>query len=238
MSQVILETHNLSMKFGGVVAVDNVDFTLKENELRCLIGPNGAGKSTFFKCITGLHKPTSGNIYIQNEETTHWHTHEISQLGIGIKTQIPNVMDGLSVWENIWLSARRYNDVNNANRRVDEVIERIKITDIAKKMVGELAHGQRQRVELGIVLAADPWLVILDEPAAGMTGSDVDIMIEIIQEINRHAALIIVEHDMQFIKAIADKVTVFYQGSILMEDNIDNVLADQRVRDVYLGRKV
>ncbi|NRA87068.1 MAG: ABC transporter ATP-binding protein [Rhizobiales bacterium] len=238
MSNIILETHNLSMKFGGVVAVDNVDFTLRENELRCLIGPNGAGKSTFFKCITGLHKPSSGNIYIQGEETTHWHTHEISHLGIGIKTQVPNVMDGLSVWENIWLSARRYNDVKNANRRVDSVIERIKIGDIAKRLVGELAHGQRQRVELAIVLAADPWLVILDEPAAGMTGVDVEIMIDIIKEINRHAAMIIVEHDMQFIKSIADQVTVFYQGSILMEDNVDIVLADQRVRDVYLGRKV
>lgn len=238
MSQIILETQNLNMNFGGVLAVDNVNFTLRENELRCLIGPNGAGKSTFFKCITGLHKPTSGNVYIQGEDTTNWHTHEISQLGIGIKTQIPNVMDGLSVWENIWLSARRYNDVKNANRRVESVIERIKISDIAKKLVGELAHGQRQRVELAIVLAADPWLVILDEPAAGMTGGDVEIMVEVIQEINRHAAMIIVEHDMQFIKSIADQVTVFYQGAILMEDNIDNVLANQRVRDVYLGRNV
>ncbi|EPJ47514.1 MAG: ABC-type transport system ATP-binding protein II (probable substrates urea/short chain-amides) [Osedax symbiont Rs1] len=238
MNEIVLETHNLNMHFGGVKAVNNVDFTLRENELRCLIGPNGAGKSTFFKCLTGLNKPTSGEIYIRGEETTHWHTHQISRLGIGIKTQVPNVMDGLSVWENIWLSARRYHDVKQANRRVEEVIERIKIGDITKKLLGELAHGQRQRVELAIVLAADPWLVILDEPAAGMTGQDVEIMVDIIREINRSAAMIIVEHDMQFIQSIANQVTVFYQGSILMEDHVDNVLADQKVRDVYLGRNV
>ncbi len=233
----VLETRGLTMLFGGVTAVDNVNFRLDRKELRCLIGPNGAGKSTFFKCLTGQLKPTSGHIFIEGEETTGWDPHWIARLGIGVKTQVPSVMDGLSVRENIWLSARRTHGSEKARHLADDAIERLDLGSIAKSLVGRLSHGERQRVELGIVIAAEPWLIVLDEPAAGMTAEEVGRMAEIIAELNREAAIIIVEHDMQFIRSIARKVTVFSQGRILVEDEVDVVMRDQRVRDVYLGKK-
>lgn len=225
------------MQFGGVTACDAVDFKLKARELRCLIGPNGAGKSTFFKCLTGLLKPTSGHIMMQGEETTNWNTHEIASLGVGIKTQVASVLDGVSVYENIWLAARRFFPSSIADAKTKDTIDRLSLGDIAKSNVGQLAHGERQRVELGIVAAGDPWLVLLDEPAAGMTSEDVDRMTDIIREMTTTAAVIIVEHDMQFIRSIATDVTVFHQGGILMEGDVAAVMSDETVRNVYLGKK-
>ena len=233
----VLETQGLTMRFGGVTAVDNVDFRLDRRELRCLIGPNGAGKSTFFKCLTGQLKPTDGHISIDGEETTGWNPHWIARLGIGVKTQVPSVMDGLSVRENIWLAAYRTHGKSEARHLADDAIGRLDLGPIAKTLVGRLSHGERQRVELGIVIAARPWLILLDEPAAGMTAEEVGRMGEIIAELNKEAAIIVVEHDMQFIRAIATKVTVFSQGRILVEDDVEVVMRDQRVRDVYLGKK-
>jgi len=233
----MVETRGLSMHFGGVVAVDQVDFSLRENELRCLIGPNGAGKSTFFKCLTGQLKPTFGDVVIRDLNVNRAHSHEIAGLGVGIKTQVPNVFEGLSVHENIWLSARRWHDARRARTLVEETIERIRLGDIRRLTVNELSHGQRQWVELGMVIAAEPWLVLLDEPAAGMTHEEVQLTAELIREINKTATMIVVEHDMQFIRMIADKVTVFHRGAILIEDTMDVVSADPTVRDVYLGHK-
>ena len=236
MSSVV-ETRGLTMQFGGVTAVDNVDFRLERKELRCLIGPNGAGKSTFFKCLTGQLKPSGGHVFIDGEDTTGWDPHWIARLGIGVKTQVPSVMDGLSVRENIWLSAYRTHGREKARRLADDALERLGLGAIAKSQVGRLSHGERQRVELGIVMAGEPWLILLDEPAAGMTAEEVGRMAEIVAELNREAAIIIVEHDMQFIRSIARTVTVFSQGRILIEDDVDTVMNDQAVRDVYLGKK-
>ena len=237
MAETVLETSGLTKRFGGVVASDNVNFNLKARELRCLIGPNGAGKSTFFKCITGLHTPSEGQVFMRGQETTGWHPHEIASLGVGIKTQVPNVMDGLSAFENIWMAARRFMNSNQASQKAHEVIERLALGSIAKADLGRLAHGERQRVELGLVAVADPWLILLDEPAAGMTAEDVDRMTAIIHEITRTAAVVIVEHDMQFIRSIASTVTVFHRGAVLMEDHVDKVMSDPIVRNVYLGKK-
>lgn len=234
---IMVETRGLSMHFGGVVAVDQVDFSLRENELRCLIGPNGAGKSTFFKCLTGQLKPTFGDVVIRDLNVNRAHSHEIAGLGVGIKTQVPNVFEGLTVHENIWLSARRWHDARRARTLVEETIERIRLGDIRRLTVNELSHGQRQWVELGMVIAAEPWLVLLDEPAAGMTHEEVQLTVELIREINRTATMIVVEHDMQFVRQIAEKVTVFHRGAILIEDTMDVVSANPTVRDVYLGHK-
>ena len=234
---IMVETRGLSMHFGGVVAVDQVDFSLRENELRCLIGPNGAGKSTFFKCLTGQLKPTFGDVVIRDLNVNRAHSHEIAGLGVGIKTQVPNVFEGLTVHENIWLSARRWHDARRAKTLVEETIERIRLGDIRRLTVNELSHGQRQWVELGMVIAAEPWLVLLDEPAAGMTHEEVQLTVELIREINKTATMIVVEHDMQFVRQIAEKVTVFHRGAILIEDTMDVVSADPTVRDVYLGHK-
>lgn len=235
--EIVVETRGLSMHFGGVVAVDQVDFNLRENELRCLIGPNGAGKSTFFKCLTGQLKPTFGDVVIRDLNVNRAHSHEIAGLGVGIKTQVPNVFEGLSVQENIWLAARRFHPAARARSLVEETLERVRLTDIRREMVNELSHGQRQWVELGMVISAEPWLVLLDEPAAGMTHDEVLLTAELIREINKTASLIVVEHDMQFIRMIADKVTVFHRGAILIEDTMDVVAADPTVREVYLGHR-
>jgi branched-chain amino acid transport system ATP-binding protein len=237
MAEVVLETQSLTMRFGGVVASDNVNFKLQSRELRCLIGPNGAGKSTFFKCVTGLLTPTEGHVFMLGEEVTGWMPHQIASLGVGIKTQTPNVMDALSVFENIWLSARRFHDPTESNRKTQEIIERLALGSIARTDLGQLAHGERQRVELGLVAVGDPWLVLLDEPAAGMSAQDVERITEIIHELTQTAAVVIVDHDMQFIRSIAETVTVFHQGAVLMEDHIDRVMSDQTVRNVYLGKK-
>ncbi len=237
MTEIVLETRNLSRHFGGVTAVDRVDFSLWENELRCLIGPNGAGKSTFFKCLTGQLEPSEGDIVIRDFHASNRQPHEIAELGVGIKTQVPNVFDGLSVEENIWLSARRWHGAPRARVLTSETLERLQLGDIRDNLVGTLAHGQRQWVELGMVIAAEPWLVLLDEPAAGMTKEEVARTAELIREINQTATMIVVEHDMQFIRMIANQVTVLHEGRILIEDTMDVVSRDERVRDVYLGHR-
>jgi branched-chain amino acid transport system ATP-binding protein len=237
MTAPLIETKNLCMQFGGVRAVSDVDFTLAERELRCLIGPNGAGKSTFFKMLTGQLQPTSGVVLFRGRDISRAEAHEIARLGIGIKTQVPSVFDGLSVRENIWLAAARLHPGRRASAIVDEMLERISLGPIANNLVGRLAHGQRQWVELGIVLATDPDLVLLDEPAAGMTHEEVLRTAALVREINRTKALIVVEHDMQFIRMIATRVTVFNQGAVLVEDDVEAIMHNPHVRDVYLGKK-
>jgi branched-chain amino acid transport system ATP-binding protein/urea transport system ATP-binding protein len=234
---VVVETRELCMHFGGVRAVEQVDFTLYDRELRCLIGPNGAGKSTFFKCLTGQLVPTSGEVLIRGHEMTGAEPFEIASLGVGIKTQVPNVFDGLTAEENIWLSARRWHGEVRARALTAETIDRLDLGDIRRTPVGRLAHGQRQWVELGMVVAAEPWLVLLDEPAAGMTHEETYRTAQLIEEINKTSALIVVEHDMQFIRMISRQVTLFNEGGILMEDTMDAISADERAREVYLGHR-
>jgi ABC-type uncharacterized transport system ATPase subunit len=235
---VLLETVDLGMRFGGVEAVSGVDFRLTEGELRCLIGPNGAGKSTFFKLLTGQLLPTSGRVLYRGRDIAGAETHEVARLGIGIKTQVPSVFDGLSVRENVWIAASRGRPARRTDERVDEILSRIAMTRVADRPVGQLAHGQRQWLELGIVLAAEPELILLDEPAAGMTHEEVVRTAELIREINRTRSLIVVEHDMQFIRMIASRVTVLDRGRVLVEDSMDNILRHPTVRDVYLGKRV
>ena len=239
MSEPVVETRDLSMRFGGVLAVNHVNFTLRERELRCLIGPNGAGKSTLFKCLTGQLSlnHSNGRVFIRGQDVTGWRPYEIVRLGVGIKTQVPAVMNGLTVWDNIWLAARRIHGHDGTRAEVDRVIDELGLGGIARREVGELAHGQRQIVELGLVLAQRPWLLLLDEPAAGITGAESERLIELIQRVNKTAAVVVVDHDMHFVRMLGGKVTVLHQGSILMEGSTDQVLSDARVREVYIGNR-
>ena len=239
MSEPVVETRDLSMRFGGVLAVNNVSFTLRERELRCLIGPNGAGKSTLFKCLTGQHviSHANGRVYIRGQDVTGWRPYEIARLGVGVKTQVPAVMNGLTVWENVWLAARRTHDHDGTRDEVERVIDELQLGTIARREVGELGHGQRQIVELGLVLAQRPWLVLLDEPAAGITGAETERLIALIQRVNQTAAVVVVDHDMHFVRMLGGQVTVLHQGSILMEGSTDQVLSDARVREVYIGNR-
>ncbi len=238
MNEIAIETRDLSVYFGGVSAVNNVNFVLRERELRCLIGPNGAGKSTFFKSITGQLRgaDSSGRVLIRGEEVNNWPTYRIMRLGVGVKTQVPSVMSGLTTEENIWLYASRTNP-DAADSIVEEIITELALQPIARRPLNELAHGQRQLVEIGMVLANKPWLILLDEPAAGVTGQEVERIVGIIRSINQNAALIVVDHDMHFVRMLEAEITVFNQGAILVQGSADQVLNDPRVREVYLGSR-
>jgi branched-chain amino acid transport system ATP-binding protein len=234
---VLLEARALEMRFGGVVAVDNVDFSLQDGEIRCLIGPNGAGKSTFFKMITGQLRPTGGDILFRDRSVIGLRSYQIARLGVGIKTQVPQLFDGLSVRENIWLAARRKYIPADRPQAVADVLREIGLVSQQDAIVGQLAHGQRQWVEIGSVLAGAPDLMLLDEPAAGMSDEEVNRTVALIRRINQRCTIVVVEHDMRFIRQIAKKVTVFHQGRIFAEGNVDEVLSDKKVQDIYLGRR-
>jgi branched-chain amino acid transport system ATP-binding protein len=233
----LLAVEGLTMRFGGVVAVDGVSLAIAEGELRCLIGPNGAGKSTFLKCLTGQLAPTRGRVLWRGREVTGLAPFAMARLGIGLKTQVPSLFDGLTVLESVVLAVRRRHGAALAGRIAEATLERLGVGDLALRQVGRLAHGQRQLVELAMVIAPVPDLVVLDEPTAGMTAEETRRTAELILELNRRHAIVVVEHDMQFIRSIARTVTVLHQGRVLIEDDVAVVLRDPTVRDVYLGRE-
>lgn len=233
----ILTTKNLVMQFGGGVAVDHVDFALREGELRCLLGPNGAGKSTVFKCLTGQLTPTSGTVKFRGKDITGWNTQDILNEGVGIKTQVPNLFNSVSVYENVRTSARRKHLKPMARDKAEEMMEKCGVAHLARREVGLLAHGQRQLVELAMVLAEEPPLVLLDEPAAGMTGDERDRLADLVLESARKAAVIVVEHDMAVIRRIARFTTVFNRGAIFREAMIDEIMPDRAVQEIYLGKQ-
>jgi branched-chain amino acid transport system ATP-binding protein len=231
----LLETRALSREFGGVHALDGVNFRLRRGELRCLIGPNGAGKSTFFKILSGQLQPSSGEVVFNGNAIVGLPPHRIARLGIGIKNQVLSLWDGLSVYEHFWLAAYRHIGRRGATARTDRLLQQLGLSAQASRAVGTLSHGERQWVEIGMVMAQEPLLLLLDEPAAGMTEEEVERTAALLRAINTEASLIVVEHDMQFIRMLEGLVTVFYQGRVLIEDTIDAVLADAKVREVYLG---
>ncbi len=231
----VLETQRLEKRFGGLRAVAGVDFKMQRGELRCLIGPNGAGKSTFFKLLTGQLCSTGGRIIFDGQEITDQAQHVIGRLGIGIKNQVPSMFEGLSVAENLWLAARRRHSSELARAVVREVIERLSLGDVARQSVGSLAHGTRQWIDIGMVMSQRPKLLLLDEPTAGMADDEIERTVTLIKDINRDASIVVVEHDMQFIRKLNSLVTVFHQGRIIAEDVMENVQSDPRVREVYLG---
>ena len=237
MSDLILETKGLEKRYGGVRAIAEVDFALERGELRCLIGPNGAGKSTFFKLLTGQLEPSAGAILFEGVDITAAAPHQIGRLGIGIKNQVQDVFNGLSVFENLYLAASSADSRRQATLRARELATRVGLQQLLDARVATLAHGQRQWVEIAMVIAREPKLVLLDEPSAGMTIEETRQTAELIREVNRTATIIVVEHDMQFIRQIARKVTVFHQGRILLEDTFERVVSDPVVRAVYLGRQ-
>ena len=232
---VLLETHKMGVSFGGVHAVKEVDFTLHEGELRCLIGPNGAGKSTFFKMLSGQVTPTRGECRYRNQVISGKRPWDIARLGIGIKTQVPSVFEGLSVRENLWQAAANKLAKAALPGAIDQVLHDIGLQDHQDAVLSELAHGQRQWVELGMILISRPQLVLLDEPAAGMTHQEVRKTAQLIKAINQQSTVVVVEHDMEFISMIAQQVTVFNQGAVLAEGSFREVTQNPLVKEAYLG---
>ena len=236
-SPVVVEALGVSMHFDGVTAVDDVSLRLRERELRCLIGPNGAGKSTFFKMLSGQLRPSVGEVWLKGRRCDGLQTHAIARLGLSIKTQVPSLMNALSVAENLWLAAHVHHKGEAADQRVEQLLTELGLGRLRASPAGALAHGQRQIVELGVALATDPWLLLLDEPAGGLTHGGVEHMAQLVRRLAARITVVVVEHDMRFVRNIAQTVTVFHQGRVLAEGDADAVLADPRVRDVYLGRE-
>ena len=247
MSRVLLTVEDVTKTYDGFRAINNLTFYLDEGELRTVIGPNGAGKSTFFDLLTGRAKPDVGKIEFDSDDLTLLNEYAINRLGIGRKFQTPSVYVQLSVWDNLRLSLKGSRSVwSSLTRRVPseqadrikEILKVVRLDAKAQLPAGQLAHGEKQWLEIGMLLAQDPKLLLVDEPAAGMTDEETHRTGELLVSLAGKHSLIIVEHDMTFVRQIAQNrtVTVLHQGSLLCEGKFDDVQANPKVREVYLGR--
>ena len=245
--QFILTIEGVNKTFDGFKAISDLNFYMDEGELRVIIGPNGAGKSTLLDLITGRTRPDTGKIEFERDtDLTQLKEHQINRLGIGRKFQTPSVYVDHTVFENIWLSlegsrtvwSTLFSNVTPAQReRIDEVLRTIGLAARAKAKAGELSHGQKQWLEIGMLLAQNPKLLLVDEPAAGMSDEETARTGELLMSLAGKHSVVVIEHDMTFVRQIARKVTVLHQGSVLCEGTVDEVQNDERVIEVYLGRK-
>jgi len=248
MAHPILSVEDVSKTYDGFKAIANLNFYLFEGELRTVIGPNGAGKTTFFDLITGRAKPDTGRIeFGQDTDLTALNEYEINRLGIGRKFQTPSVYSEHTVRDNLLLSLKGSRGVfaslvhrlSSTDRdRIDEMLDLIRLEDKQEWKAAQLAHGEKQWLEIGMLLASDPKLLLIDEPAAGMTDEETHRTGELLISLAEKHSLVVVEHDMTFVKQIArdTTVTVLHQGTVLFEGKFDEVQADTQVREVYLGR--
>ena len=242
----ILTLEDINVAFDGFKALTDLTLYIGVGELRCIIGPNGAGKTTLMDVITGKTRPGSGVAYFgETFDLTQMSEVEIAQAGIGRKFQKPTVFEALSVFENLELAHKNDKSVwaslrarlNGEQRdRIDEVLATIRLDASRQRPAGLLSHGQKQFLEIGMLLVQDPQLLLLDEPVAGMTDAETEFTAELFKSLARKHSLMVVEHDMGFVGSIADHVTVLHQGRVLAEGSLDAVQANERVIEVYLGR--
>ncbi len=244
----ILSIEDVSKSFDGFKAIANLTFYLYKGELRTVIGPNGAGKSTFFDLITGRTRPDTGTIVLGTEtDLTSLNEYEINRLGIGRKFQAPSVYSAHTVWDNLVLSLKGPRGVfaslfqrlrSDESDLLDDILRRIHLENRRDVPAGTLSHGQKQWLEIGMLLAQSPEVLLVDEPAAGMTDEETHQTGELLLSLAGKHSLIVIEHDMEFVKQIArdGRVTVLHQGSILCEGAFEAVQSDPEVRKVYLGR--
>ena len=245
--EFILSLEGVNKSFEGFRAISDLNFYMDPGELRVIIGPNGAGKSTMLDLITGRTKPDSGKIeFGRDTDLTALNEHQINRLGIGRKFQTPSVYMDQTVFENIWLSlegsrsiwSTLFSRLKPAQReRIHEVMKTIGLVSKADTKAGALSHGQKQWLEIGMLLAQNPKLLLVDEPAAGMTDEETHETGELLMSLAGQHSIIVIEHDMVFVRQIARTVTVLHQGHLLCEGTVDQVQADERVIEVYLGRK-
>ena len=240
---------NVSVVFDGFKALTDLTLTLDRGELRCIIGPNGAGKTTLMDVITGKTRPTAGNVYLVGEDReqtslVQMPEYEVAQLGIGRKFQRPTVFHGHSVFENLELAlatrrgvfASLFSSISKAQaEKIDEILETVGLVARRKERAGRLSHGEKQWLEIGMLLAQDPSLLLVDEPIAGMTHQETERTAELLRSLSGKHTVVVVEHDMDFIRSIARTVTVLHQGKLLCEGSMDEVQNDPKVIEVYLG---
>lgn len=242
---MILYVESVTVSFDGFKALDDLTLALEDGELRCIIGPNGAGKTTLMDIVTGKTRPDTGTVFFGNAiDLTELNEHEIATAGIGRKFQKPTVFESHSVFENIELARSGPKGVWNAffakisgeeRDAIEEVADTIGLTELIGRRAGDLSHGQKQWLEIGMLLAQDPRLLLVDEPVAGMTHQEVERTGELLTSMAGDHTVVVVEHDMEFVRSIAKQVTVLHQGQVLAEGSMDEVQDDPRVIEVYLG---
>ncbi|HTI70881.1 MAG TPA: urea ABC transporter ATP-binding protein UrtD [Candidatus Limnocylindria bacterium] len=243
----ILTMEGVNKAFDGFKAINDLNFYMDEGELRVIIGPNGAGKSTMMDIITGRTRPDTGKVEFEKDtDLTRLNEYRINRLGIGRKFQTPSVYIDHTVFENIWLSLEGSRSVWSTlfsrrtpeqNDRIQTVLKTVALEGRANAKAGELSHGQKQWLEIGMLLAQNPKLLLVDEPAAGMTDEETAKTGELLMSLAGKHSIIVIEHDMLFVRQIARKVTVLHQGHVLCEGSVDEVQSNERVIEVYLGRK-
>jgi urea transport system ATP-binding protein len=242
----ILYLEDVSVSFDGFKAIDKLSLDIAPGELRCIIGPNGAGKTTMMDIITGKTRPDEGTVFFGSTiDLLRFKEAQIAQMGIGRKFQKPTVFEQLTVYENLELALKTDKGVKASmffrpdsaqGDRLAEVLRTIHLADSASRLAGNLSHGQKQWLEIGMLLMQDPKLLLLDEPVAGMTDEETARTAELFLSLKGQHSLMVVEHDMSFIKTISEKVTVLHEGSVLAEGTLEQVQNDERVIEVYLGR--
>lgn len=232
-----LKVSHLSKKFGGLTANDDVNLVFPPRSINAIVGPNGAGKSTLFSLLVGIHRPTSGDIRYGALDMAKRRTYLRARAGFGIKRQVSSVFLNLTVHENLWIAS--YRDVRKASaaaERAEQLAAWIGLAGSVDRKVADLAHGHRQLLEIAMVLATRPSVVLLDEPTAGMTAAETQQIADVIHEISQHCTVVVVEHDMEFIRSLDAPITVMHRGAVLTSGTIDQIRSDERVLNVYLGR--
>jgi urea transport system ATP-binding protein len=244
MSTTILEIDKLSVSFDGFKAIDDLNFYVDKNELHVVIGPNGAGKTTLLDMICGKTKPTTGTILFNGLNLERMLEFQITRAGVGRKFQNPLVYEDLTVYENLEISYPKKRDIvgclffkrdHTVREEIARIANLIFLEDQMQRKSSHLSHGQKQWLEIGMLLMQDPQLLLLDEPVAGMSARERELTGELLRKIAEGRSMVIIEHDMEFVRSVAQKVTVLHQGKILAEGSMDHVRSDPRVIEVYLG---
>jgi branched-chain amino acid transport system ATP-binding protein len=240
----ILSTEDLTIRFGGLTALGRVSFALAEGEIRAIIGPNGAGKSTFFNCLTGVLRPSAGRILFAGEDITGLSPDRISQKGIARSYQITNILPNVSVFENVRIAAQsrrhgwnllaHHRSFHDIAEKADAALAAVGLRQKADELAANLSHGEQRNLEIGIALATEPKVLCLDEPTAGMSAAETHQTMELVRRIARDVTILIVEHDMQVVMELAQRITVLHYGEILAEGTPAEIQANPRVVEVYL----
>jgi len=247
MNEALLEVNNISVSFDGFKAINKLSFSIFEGELRAVIGPNGAGKTTFMDIVTGKTRPDAGEVIwgAKNISLINRSESQIARLGIGRKFQKPTVFEEQTVYDNLLMALdndRRpvavlfYRQNEKDDEKISQIAKEIGLADQLERRAGDLSHGQKQWLEIGMLLAQEPRLLLVDEPAAGMTLEERDKTVALLRRAAQTRAVVVVEHDMDFVRKLDCRVTVLHEGSVLAEGSLDHVTENQDVIDVYLGR--
>lgn len=240
----LLRTEQLSMRFGGLNALNNVTLSVPRGEIRAVIGPNGAGKSTFFNCLTGVLRPTSGRIILDGEDITGLPPDRVSKKAVARSYQITNILPGATVLENVriavqsrrhaWSLLRHHRAFDDVIARARAVLQAVNLRDKEEELGANLSHGEQRNLEIGIALATEPKLLCLDEPTAGMSVAETHQTVELIRQIARDLTILIVEHDMEVVMGLAHTITVLHYGEVLAEGSPADIQGNPRVQEVYL----